>query len=679
MIMHLTKLSITNFGVYRGENSFDLATNGGSIILFGGKNGAGKTTLLNAMRLCLYGSKALGSKVTKKEYAKYINQYFHRNKSADIPINSASVELEFEFTQSDTIDVFTINRSWNGGNKKEEIDDQLLIKQSNSLLQGIEDVHWQSFIEDLLPPGIFDLFFFDGEKISSLMIDGLSSETLAVEIKRLLGLDLIEKLEADLDIYLYQQRKENVDSEEIRKLDALEQERGQIDQKTKNKKQERAQISSYVNLVLGEIDDLETKINRESSGYAIDRKKWQERLVQTEIEKDQTKKQIHDLSANLLPFALVPKLTLQLKEQLLMEALRQSWQSSQDSLAPRILSIRGSLQKNEFWEDLDSVEGGDQILITEKFSAMLDLLTEFPEEIRDVDIRHQLSATEKNKILSWIDTSQEDIPEQLEKLDNVYKALEAERRKVALDLRKIPSDKILQPLVDKLNILYKKLGNLEGQQAQIDKELNAYETELSEAQRRFAKAYLALRSEEKLELQLELVTKTQRVLEKFSRKQTRRKLQSLEELLVARFRELSRKENFIVGAQISEKDLSITLFDSAKNVIPKEQLSAGEQQMFAIAMMWALRQLSGRPYPVVIDTPLGRLDSDHRERLVNQYFPNVSHQVILFSTDTEVDQIYFEELKSHISHSYHLDYDSNLGATSVSKGYFWNEGIIDAP
>ena len=182
-----------------------------------------------------------------------------------------------------------------------------------------------------------------------------------------------------------------------------------------------------------------------------------------------------------------------------------------------------------------------------------------------------------------------------------------------------------------------------------------------------------------MELQLELVTKTQRVLEKFSRKQTRRKLQSLEELLVARFRELSRKENFIVGAQISEKDLSITLFDSAKNVIPKEQLSAGEQQMFAIAMMWALRQLSGRPYPVVIDTPLGRLDSDHRERLVNQYFPNVSHQVILFSTDTEVDQIYFEELKSHISHSYHLDYDSNLGATSVSKGYFWNEGIIDAP
>ena len=120
--------------------------------------------------------------------------------------------------------------------------------------------------------------------------------------------------------------------------------------------------------------------------------------------------------------------------------------------------------------------------------------------------------------------------------------------------------------------------------------------------------------------------------------------------------------------------MNISLFDYSNTEIPKEQLSAGEQQMFAIAMMWALRQLSGRPYPVVIDTPLGRLDSDHRDNLVNQYFPHVSHQVILFSTDTEVDKSYFEELQSNISHSYHLEYDSLSGATSVNQGYFWNIG-----
>jgi len=83
----------------------------------------------------------------------------------------------------------------------------------------------------------------------------------------------------------------------------------------------------------------------------------------------------------------------------------------------------------------------------------------------------------------------------------------------------------------------------------------------------------------------------------------------------------------------------------------------------------------GSPFPIVIDTPLGRLDSDHRANLVQNYFPYISHQVILFSTDTEVDQEYFEALKPHISHAYHLEYDPDKGATLVSEGYFWNEAI----
>ena len=61
-------------------------------------------------------------------------------------------------------------------------------------------------------------------------------------------------------------------------------------------------------------------------------------------------------------------------------------------------------------------------------------------------------------------------------------------------------------------------------------------------------------------------------------------------------------------------------------------------------MLWALGRTSGRPLPVIIDTPLARLDSDHRRLLVENYFPQASHQVILLSTDTEVDQLYFDLL-----------------------------------
>ena len=89
-------------------------------------------------------------------------------------------------------------------------------------------------------------------------------------------------------------------------------------------------------------------------------------------------------------------------------------------------------------------------------------------------------------------------------------------------------------------------------------------------------------------------------------------------------------------------------------------------------MLWGLARTSGRPLPVVIDTPLGRLDSDHRKKLIQNYFPNAGHQVILLSTDTEVDQGLYNQLEPHISQSYHLVYDHKKGHTkATADSYFW--------
>jgi DNA sulfur modification protein DndD len=90
-------------------------------------------------------------------------------------------------------------------------------------------------------------------------------------------------------------------------------------------------------------------------------------------------------------------------------------------------------------------------------------------------------------------------------------------------------------------------------------------------------------------------------------------------------------------------------------------------------MLWALGKTSGRPLPIVIDTPLARLDSDHRRLLVEHYFPSASHQVIMLSTDTEVDQVYFNALSPAIARAYHLDYDQAESNTVISQGYFWGE------
>jgi DNA sulfur modification protein DndD len=79
---------------------------------------------------------------------------------------------------------------------------------------------------------------------------------------------------------------------------------------------------------------------------------------------------------------------------------------------------------------------------------------------------------------------------------------------------------------------------------------------------------------------------------------------------------------------------------------------------------------------MIIDTPLGRLDSVHRQHLLERYFPFASHQVIILSTDTEVDRAYFEMLKPHTSHSVHL-VNHTGGWTEASPGYFWKEETAD--
>ena len=136
---------------------------------------------------------------------------------------------------------------------------------------------------------------------------------------------------------------------------------------------------------------------------------------------------------------------------------------------------------------------------------------------------------------------------------------------------------------------------------------------------------------------------------------------------------LCRKKDSLRTVKIDSKDFSITLCDRHNRPLPKAQLSAGEKQIYAISMLWALGKTSGRPLPTIIDTPLARLDSDHRRLLVENYFPLASHQVIILSTDTEVDQGYFEELRPAVARAYHLDFDQTESSTVVKQGYFWRD------
>ena len=128
---------------------------------------------------------------------------------------------------------------------------------------------------------------------------------------------------------------------------------------------------------------------------------------------------------------------------------------------------------------------------------------------------------------------------------------------------------------------------------------------------------------------------------------------------------------------IDPATFGITLYDRAGRRCSKERLSEGEKQIFAISVLWGLARASSRPLPAVIDTPMARLDAAHRRNLVERYFPNASHQVVILSTDTEVDRDYYEALQPHIARAYHLSYDEEERVT-VGRGRLFLEGRVAA-
>ena len=211
MIFH--QLTLNNFGLFGGEQTLALTPRikyrkRRPVILIGGKNGAGKTTILEAVRLCLYGARSLGNRVSQSAYHEYLASMIHHSQATLLQPKEASVALEIEHVHSGKKDRYRVKRQWKTHQiTKELTTESLIIHKNNEPLSDFETEHWQDFLNELIPIGLSQLFFFDGEKIQGLAEETSSHVFLADSIKSLLGVDLVERLHSDLKIYLNRSQK----------------------------------------------------------------------------------------------------------------------------------------------------------------------------------------------------------------------------------------------------------------------------------------------------------------------------------------------------------------------------------------------------------------------------------------------------------------------------------------
>jgi DNA sulfur modification protein DndD len=163
------------------------------------------------------------------------------------------------------------------------------------------------------------------------------------------------------------------------------------------------------------------------------------------------------------------------------------------------------------------------------------------------------------------------------------------------------------------------------------------------------------------------------VLNEFIDKLRISKLEDLRKHIFSMYRTLASKSDLIADIIIDPLTYRISIIDKHKTVINKQNLSAGEKEVFAISLLWGLAKTSNYNLPIVIDTPLARLDSTHRNAIVAKYFPIAGEQVIILSTDTEVDQNYYKKLEPYIARVNHLLFDKYRELTTLEEGYFWED------
>ena len=314
--MILTRLTLTNFGIFRGRQSISLLPQKGRpIILIGGKNGAGKTTFLEAIRLCFYGSQAFGFH-SREEYLEYLDGRIHANPASIIQPTVASVAVEFQYSNFEAVHEYKVSRFWERRNTG-KVHETLTVERNGKPLDDIAAEYWPEFVRDLIPPGVAQLFFFDGEKIQHLADDTSDARELSEAIKALLGLDIVERLETDLEIYRSRTVKtlRNVDGS--KEVEELKQEVTHLEQTLGELRAVREEQEETLSSLRIQVVRLQDKITAQGGSFVRNREKLihDRAVLETKIAEVETN--LREMCGGLLPFVLVPRLCEQLRAQLL--------------------------------------------------------------------------------------------------------------------------------------------------------------------------------------------------------------------------------------------------------------------------------------------------------------------------------------------------------------------------
>ncbi len=658
--MILKRLTLNNFGVYRGRHVVELAppSDQRPLILIGGLNGGGKTTLLDALQLALYGRMAEGSNRGELAYDEYLRRSVHRGVD---PHDGASVEIELTHMTRGKLEELHVRRWWSGRDKRDRIEVCV-----NGALDPILTDGWAERVEEMMPARLARFFFFDGEKIEALADVERSADALRTAIHVLLGLDLVDQLVTDLQVIERRKRAEGRSEGERQEIAALEAEVTALRELRETLVQERGAARDRAELARKAFAEAEERF-RLGGGSALEtRKRVEDEIDATEKDLARTEESLHEEAEGIAPLLLVTGLLAQVARDDAAEGARAEARALSRLLAGRDARALATAR---------SAGAGRKVIdaLVDLFDA--DRRTREALAAGDAQGHRPLSAEARAVLAGAQAALAGEVPARIRRRVAAADALGEKMAVLARARETTPEEDQVADLAAKRSEAKAALVRAEEAFAAAEAEHARVLRELAHKgdrwEREAGKAADARKKEETATRVVDYSERVRGTMKRFRQAILDRRIQHIEGLVLEGFQQLLRKDKLITGLTIDPRTFAMTLYGADRHELTPERLSAGERQLLAVSIISALARASGRALPVVIDTPLGRLDSVHRERLVERYFPHAGHQVILLSTDEEIDPTHHAKLKPYIGRSYVLRHDDKTGSTTVEPGYFF--------
>lgn len=717
--MKINKLRLQNFRSYEEEVEFNFSTSDDkNIVLIGGKNGAGKSTIFESIKLCIYGPLAYRYQGFNSSYINKIKSNINNNAFKNDIVDSY-VSIDIELNESTEKNIYTLTRKWTFYDTK--LNEQFFVYKNFSPIPLNEEnvVYFENYLKSIISPKIFEFFFFDGENLSEFFIGKNSNIHLKQSLLSLCNYDTLDILKSTM---ISNNRNSKNDKDIIHKSKyqylLLESKYVETANKINEIIDKIEMLDKEIDVLLMNKENLE-KSFREKGGLLVEeRDLLNKEYGDLENTRSNINQKIKDFCNEILPFLIVKNKLLKLKNQIEQENKLMVYSKIKDKLNPSFISdILKDKLENSYLDEVSLIVSNA-------------LIEDIKPDIKDSSFKNilLLSNDESSLVLSNInnvlnfDNAEihllySKLRSTTNKIDEIRKQLNSSLEDSSIDLFIKEISSITNNISDNINQKLILENTLE--------ELQLSLTKLEVEKEKIKKKYIELLQNNNIvDMSVELLD----LLDEIINSLTETKLKEVERNFMYIFKRLIRKDKFIDNIHI-DTNFNVTLYiNKTYNSIDIENMldnigydemtkklgdlffkdlnklyktnnksdlintiknnpqsglltlrtkldinnfSNGEKQIYILCIYWSLIKSSGINIPFIIDTPYARIDETHRNNITSDYFSSISDQVIILSTNTEINFNSYKKIKSNISYEYLIEYDDKERKTKKSEGYFF--------